>query len=77
VASQRRLQQRRIKRHLEDHDRGYPYVYDSRGNAVRAYQAATTSIVLLVDASGKVVYSGVGGEQYLVSAVEKMLASTQ
>ena len=69
--------QRRIKRHLEDHDPGYPYVYDPRGNAVRAYQAATTSIVLLFDASGKVVYSGVGGEQDLVGAVEKMLASTQ
>ena len=69
--------QRRIKRHLEDHDPGYPYVYDYHGNAVRAYQAAITSIVLLVDASGKVVYSGVGGEQDLVGAVEKMLASTQ
>ena len=68
---------RRIKRHLEDHDPGYPYVYDARGNAVRAYEAATTSIVLLFDAGGKVVYAGVGPDQDLVGAVAKVLASTK
>ena len=68
---------RRINRHLEDHNPGYPYVYDARGEAVRAYQAATTSIVLLLDADGKVVYAGVGPDQDLAGAVRKVLASTQ
>ena len=68
---------RRIKRHLEDHNPGYPYVYDSRGNAVRAYQAATTSIVLMLDSQGRVAYAGVGPDQDLIGAVRDVLGSTQ
>jgi len=64
---------RRVKRHLEDHDPGYPYLWDARGAAVRAYNATTTSIVVMLDASGKVVYTGVGTEQDLVAAVERLL----
>ena len=65
--------QRRVRRHLEDHDPGYPFLWDARGAAVRAYQAATTSIVVLLDADGTVAYTGVGGGQDLVSAVEALL----
>jgi len=68
---------RRILRHLERHNPGYPFVYDARGSAVRAYQAVTTSIVLLVDADGRIAYAGVGPDQNLVAAVEKLLSSTQ
>lgn len=64
---------RRVKRHIEDHDPGYPYLYDARGAAVRAYNAATTSIVVMVDGEGKVAYTGVGTEQDLVAAVERLL----
>ncbi|HSG46433.1 MAG TPA: TlpA disulfide reductase family protein, partial [Longimicrobiales bacterium] len=60
--------QRRVKRHIAEHAPGYPYLWDGRGAAVRAYQAATTSIVVLVDADGKVAYTGVGGGQDLVAA---------
>lgn len=66
---------RRVKRHLEAHDPGYPYLWDGRGAAVRAYNATTTSIVVMLDASGKVVYTGVGTEQDLVGAVERLLGS--
>jgi thiol-disulfide isomerase/thioredoxin len=65
---------RRVKRHLEDHDPGYPYLYDSRGAAVRAYNATTTSIVVMLDADGKVAYTGVGVDQDLLGAVEALLA---
>ena len=69
---------RRTKRHLESHgDPGYPYVYDVRGAAVRGYQVATTSTVMLFDASGKMVYAEVGPDQDLVGAVEDVLANTQ
>lgn len=64
---------RRIRRHLERHDPGYPFVYDAKGEAVRAYRAATTSIVILLDAEGTVVYTGVGGDQDLIAAVESLL----
>ena len=66
---------RRIQRHLADHDPGYPYLFDARGAAVRAYNATTTSIVVMLDAQGKVVYTGVGGQQDLTGAVERLLAS--
>ena len=66
--------QRRVRRHLESHDPGYPYLWDGSGNAVRAYNAATTSIVMILDGEGKVVYSGVGRAQDLVGEVEKTLA---
>ncbi len=65
--------ERRVKRHVEEEAHGYPYLWDGQGAAVRAYNAATTSIVILVDAEGKVVYSGVGAGQDLVGEVAKLL----
>ncbi|NNM33352.1 MAG: TlpA family protein disulfide reductase, partial [Gemmatimonadetes bacterium] len=42
--------QRRVRRHVEDHGAGYPYLWDGKGDAVRAYKATTTSVVVLLDA---------------------------
>lgn len=67
---------RRVRRHLEDHDPGYTFLYDARGNAVRAYNAATTSIIVLLDEEGRVAYTGVGTEQDLIAAVERLVAPT-
>ena len=66
---------RRVKRHLEDHDPGYPFLYDVRGAAVRAYQAPTTAIVVILDAQGQVAYTGVGPGQDLLGAVQRVLGS--
>jgi thiol-disulfide isomerase/thioredoxin len=66
---------RRIQQFVDQHKPGYTYVFDNRGNAVRAYLAATTSIVLMLDANGKVVYQGVGADQDLLGAVKKVLAA--
>jgi len=66
--------QRRVRRHVEEHGAGYPYLWDGRGDAVRAYNATTTSVVVLLDADGTVVYTGVGGDQDLVGAVRELLA---
>ena len=68
---------RRVQRHVEEHQPGYPHVYDPRGEAVRAYNSLTTSIVMLFDAGGKVVYAGVGGDQDLMTEVDKLLAPAQ
>jgi thiol-disulfide isomerase/thioredoxin len=65
---------RRVQRHLEDHDPGYPYLFDSEGAAVRAYKAPTTAVVVLLDGAGKVVYTGAGPGQDLRGAVERLLA---
>lgn len=67
--------QRRVKRHVEEHGATYPYLWDGAGNAVRAYNAATTSIVMLVDGQGTVVYSGVGRDQDLVGVVREHLGA--
>jgi len=64
---------RRIKRHLEENDPGYPHLFDARGAAVRAYNATTTSIVVMLDAEGQVVYTGVGADQDLVGVAEERL----
>jgi thiol-disulfide isomerase/thioredoxin len=66
---------RRVSRHLEEHDPGYPYLWDAEGAAVRAYKAPTTSVVVLLDADGKVVYTGSGPDQDLVTAVRKVLGT--
>ncbi len=64
---------RRIRRSLQKHDPGYPHVFDADGNAVRAYDVSTTSIVVMLDAKGRVAYTGVGADQDLVGAVKKLL----
>ncbi len=64
---------RRVRRHVERHAPVYDFVYDASGEAVRAYKALTTSIVVLVDGEGRVVSTGVGPEQELVKALEALL----
>ena len=64
---------RRVKRHLEEHDPGYPYLWDGSGEAVRAYQAPTTSVVVILDGEGTVVYTGSGGSQDLIGEIQELL----
>jgi len=68
---------RRVKRHAEAHGAEYPYLWDADGAAVRAYSATTTSIVVILDAEGKVAYTGVGPDQDLVGAVTGILSAQQ
>lgn len=66
---------RRIRRHVDRHEPGYAFVYDAGGEAVRAYQALTTAIVVLVDGDGRIVSTDVGPGQDLVGSVESMLGA--
>lgn len=50
------------------------FVFDRDGKAVAAYQAPHTSYLVVIDAAGKVVYTGVGGEQDVKAAVAKAVA---
>ena len=65
--------QRRVQQHLAQHNPGYPVLWDARGNAVRAFEAATTAIVVILDKDGKVAYTGVGPRQPLVTEMERVL----
>jgi thiol-disulfide isomerase/thioredoxin len=49
------------------------FVFDHDGKAVAAYKAPHTSYVVVIDKAGKVVYTGVGPEQNIDSAVAKAL----
>jgi thiol-disulfide isomerase/thioredoxin len=66
---------RRIRRHLEDHTPVGPVYFDGRGAAVRAYAAPTTSYVVILDATGKVAYTGTGSDQPIVETLEKLLGN--
>ncbi len=67
--------QRRVKRHVAEHGATYPYLWDGEGAAVRAYKVPGTSVVLVLDRDGKVAYTGTGGTQDLVGAVERVLGN--
>jgi len=66
---------RRVQRHIDEHRTPYPVLWDARGGAVRAYNATTTSIVVMLDAQGRVAYTGVGADQDLVGAAAKLFGS--
>ena len=53
----------------------YPHqtVYDVRGEATEAYDVPATSYVVILDRTGKVVYTGLGGKQVLEPAIIKAL----
>jgi thiol-disulfide isomerase/thioredoxin len=57
--------------------RGYRHetVYDANGEATEAYDVPATSYVVVVDASGKVIYTGLGGKQNLEPAILKALGA--
>ena len=65
--------QRRVKRHVEDHDIGYPYLWDGGGEAVKAFDIPGTSIVVILDGTGKVAYTGTGRDQNLLDAIKKVM----
>lgn len=58
-----------IRRHLADRPLPFPVLFDASGGAVRAYQAPTTSYIVVLDAGGKVTYTGAGAEQDITAAL--------
>jgi len=52
-----------VRQYLEAHELGFRTLYDDEGTSTRAYQVPATSYVVIVDRSGKVVYTGIGGAQ--------------
>lgn len=62
-----------VKRHLARHPIPFRFLWDTNGNAVRAFQAPSTSYVVVLDASGKVAYTGSGDEQDIDAAVRRVV----
>lgn len=63
---------RSIERHLARHPIPGRLLWDTDGRATRAFMAPTTSYVVVLDAEGRVVYTGVGGDQDLESALGRL-----
>lgn len=64
-----------VRRHLARHPMPFTFLWDANGDAVRAFQAPSTSYVAVLDAEGKVVYTGVGADQDLDEALRRALGS--
>ncbi len=65
--------ERRVRGHLEKQPVPYPTLWDARGEAVRAFETPATSYVVILDASGKVAYTGIGRDQDIDAAVREVL----
>jgi peroxiredoxin len=66
---------RSIKRYLESHSLPGRVLFDGRGRATRAFRAPTTSYVVALDASGRVVYTGVGADQDIAAAAARAVGT--
>jgi thiol-disulfide isomerase/thioredoxin len=63
----------RVQKHIAVHPLGGTVVYDAEGNAAAAYDAPATSYVVVIDRTGRVVYTGVGGTQDIDAAIRKAI----
>jgi thiol-disulfide isomerase/thioredoxin len=63
----------KVRRWLAAHPLPHDTYYDLDGKAAGAFDAPATSYVVVLDKSGKVVYTGLGGKQDLDAAIRKAL----
>ena len=62
-----------VKRYVERHGMPGDQLYDRRGNATGAYDVPATSYIVILDRTGKVVYTGLGGAQKLEPAIRRAI----
>ncbi len=63
----------KVRRFLAAHPLPHDTYYDTEGKAAGAFDAPATSYVVVLDKTGKVVYTGLGGKQNLDAALKKAL----
>jgi Thiol-disulfide isomerase and thioredoxins len=63
----------RVRRFLAAHPLTHETVWDVDGSAAEAFDAPATSYVVVLNARGVVVYTGLGGKQNLDAAIAKGL----
>jgi thiol-disulfide isomerase/thioredoxin len=63
----------RVKLHAEKHNFPGEQLYDTKGDATGKWDVPATSYVVVLDKTGKVVYTGVGGDQNIDAAIKKAL----
>lgn len=63
----------RVRKYLAARPMPHDMLYDTDGKAAGAFDAPATSYVVVLDKSGRVVYTGLGGKQNLEAALRKAL----
>jgi thiol-disulfide isomerase/thioredoxin len=63
----------RVKAYVEKNRLPWTQLFDRKGNASGAYDAPATSYIVVLDAAGRVVYTGLGGKQDLEPALKKAI----
>jgi thiol-disulfide isomerase/thioredoxin len=63
----------KVRRWLAAHPLPHDTFYDVEGKAAGAFDAPATSYVVVLDKTGRVVYTGLGGKQNLEAALRKAL----
>lgn len=64
-----------VKRFIAKHKMGGIHYFDTKGDATGVYDVPATSYVVVIDQAGKVVYTGVGGDQgpKIEAVIKKLL----
>ncbi|HUQ48865.1 MAG TPA: TlpA disulfide reductase family protein [Gemmatimonadaceae bacterium] len=63
----------RIRAYVAKHGIRHDILFDASGKAAEAYDVPATSYVVVLNAKGNVVYTGLGGKQDLEAAIKKAL----
>lgn len=66
----------RVARYLQQHKPPFQVLWDDKGAGSRAFDVPSTSFIVVLDRSGKVVYTGSGEDQDLVAAVRKAVGGS-
>ncbi len=61
----------KVKAYVAKHGIRHDILFDAAGNAAEAYDVPATSYVVVLNAKGDVVYTGLGGKQDLEAAIRK------
>lgn len=61
-----------VRRHVAGHPLPGRVLWDGNGAAVRAFQAPATSYVVVLDAQGRVAYTGIGPDQDIETALARV-----
>ena len=64
---------RRVKLHAAKYKVPGVQLYDTKGEATGKWDVPATSYVVVIDKRGRVVYTGVGGDQDIDAAIRKAL----
>ncbi|HEX8849536.1 MAG TPA: TlpA disulfide reductase family protein [Gemmatimonadaceae bacterium] len=62
-----------VKRYATKHSLPLTVVYDRTGDAADKYDVPATSYIIVLDRTGKVVYTGVGSDQNIDAAIRRAL----